>query len=123
MKRILVIDDEEQILNLLKAMFENEGYMVDTSTNGHNGLVCINNNLPDLIICDIVMPVKEGIETIIEIKKKYPSIKIIAISGGGKNNLQDYLLMAKSIGASKTLSKPFRRKEILDAVEELIGLD
>lgn len=121
MKRIIVIDDEEQILNLLKAMLEDKGYMVDTATNGHKGLVCISNNLPDLIICDIIMPEKEGVETIIEIRKKYPHLKIIAISGGGKNNLNDYLLMAKSIGASKTLSKPFRHKEILDAVEELIG--
>ena len=121
MKRILVIDDEEPIRKLLEKMLENEGYEVDTAEDGNNGLRCIHNELPDLVICDIVMPGKEGLETISEIKSKYPSIKIIAISGGGKIDAKDYLLMAKGMGASKTISKPFRYQQVLDTVAELLS--
>ena len=120
MKRTLVIDDEEPIRNLLKKMLENAGYEVDTAEDGTKGLFCIRNRLPDLVICDIVMPGKEGLETIAEIRKKYPGVKIIAISGGGKVDAKDYLLMAKGMGASKTISKPFRYQHVIETVEELL---
>ena len=120
-KRILVIDDEKSILNLLRKLLENENVIVDTATNGAKGLELLNDNPPDLVISDIVMPEKEGLETINEIKKKWPNIKIIAMSGGGKINSQDYLLLAKRMGASKTLTKPFGTKEMLDSVQELLS--
>lgn len=121
MKRILVIDDEVHILLMLKKMLEKVGYEVDLARNGQEG-IDLQNKLPaDLIITDIVMPEKEGLETIVEIKSKYPDTKIIAISGGGRMDPREYLEPAKLFGASKILKKPFNQQEIVSAVNELIG--
>ncbi|UCG28219.1 MAG: response regulator [Bacteroidales bacterium] len=121
MKRILIIDDEVHILLMLKKMLEKAGYEVDLARNGQEGIDLYNKSPVDLIITDIVMPEKEGLETIVDIKSKHPEIKIIAISGGGRMDPREYLEPAKHFGASKILKKPFNQKEIVSAVKELIG--
>ena len=75
----------------------------------------------DLIITDIVMPEKEGLETIRELKKSHPDLKIIAISGGGRIDSREYLESARLFGASKIFQKPFRQKEMVSAVKELLS--
>ena len=84
MARILIIDDEPTILLMLKKMLERSGYVVDMAINGKEGMELFAKFPADLIITDIVMPEKEGLETIREIKKDHPHVKIIAISGGGR---------------------------------------
>ncbi|MEZ5071510.1 MAG: response regulator [Bacteroidales bacterium] len=120
MKRILIIDDEVQILMMLKKMLERSGYEVDLAANGHEGLRLLQETGADLVITDIIMPEKEGLETIREMQALEPGLKMIAISGGGKVNAESYLQMARGFGAQKVLSKPFTKKEVLDAVDSLL---
>jgi YesN/AraC family two-component response regulator len=120
MAQILIIDDDPQILDMLGQTLEREGYEVVRASNGKEGIK-INRETPvDLIITDIIMPEKEGIETIFELKKDFPYIKIIAISGGGQIEPEDYLYIAKKIGVHRTFVKPISREELLKAVSELL---
>ena len=121
MARILIIDDDVQILDMLRQTLELKGYEVVDATNGKEGIRLYRENPADLIITDIIMPDKEGIETIIELKRDFPDVKIIAISGGGRIGPEGYLSMAKKLGARYTFSKPVKREELLAAVRELIG--
>ncbi len=98
-----------------------EGHEVVNASNGKEGIKLFRENGADLIITDIVMPEKEGLETIMELRKGYPDVKIIAISGGGRVDPESYLTMAEKMGASRTLTKPFEREELLEAVRELLG--
>ena len=120
MARILIIDDEVQILNMLRQMLEGEGYEVIDAPNGKEGIRRYRENPADLIITDILMPEKEGIETIQELKRDFPDVKIIAMSGGGRVGPGDYLHLAKMLGAQHTFAKPIEREELLKAVRELL---
>ncbi len=94
MAHILIIDDEHQIRSMLRKVFESEGYIVTEASNGMEGLKCYYENPADLIITDILMPDKEGLETIMALKKENPDAKIIAMSSGGINKPQGYLDIA-----------------------------
>ena len=120
MARILIIDDEVQILNMLRQMLEGEGYEVVEAPDGKEGLKLYRKNPTDLIITDLIMPEKEGIETIQELTQDFPNIKIIAMSGGGRVGPGDYLHLAKMLGAQHTFAKPIEREELLKAVRELL---
>jgi len=121
MAKILVIDDDPSILTMLKKMLEREGYEVDTACNGSEGLDKIEDSPPDLLITDIVMPEKEGMELIFHLRRKKPELKIIAISGGGRFNYEGYLTSAKYLGADLTFQKPLSHKEFVQAVSDLIN--
>lgn len=118
--RILIIEDDDQVRELLKKILQSEGYAVISAVNGAEGLKLYEQSSPELIITDLIMPEKEGIETIRELKKLNPEVKIIAMSGGGTIDAGQYLMMAQRLGVSKTFKKPFRRNEILEAVSELL---
>ena len=118
--RILIIDDEVQIREMLDQMLTREGYDVVSAPNGKVGMKLCRENPVDLIITDIIMPEKDGIEMILELRHDFSDLKIIAISGGGRLGPDGYLEMAQKLGAHKTFFKPFNRREILDAVEELL---
>lgn len=120
MAKILIIDDEEQIRLYLRRVLEEEGHEVVEAPDGKVGLKINRKELADLIICDIFMPEKEGLGTITELRHSYPEVKIIAISGGGRMGNLDFLSTAKKLGALRTLEKPFERKELLEAVRELL---
>lgn len=121
MKRVLVIDDDWQMREMMHQALARAGYDVAEAPNGKVGMNIHRENPVDLVITDLIMPEKEGIETIRELRRDYPGLKIIAISGGGRAGADGYLSVAKTIGADYTLSKPFDLKKILDAVEELLG--
>ncbi len=118
---ILVVDDEEQIRSTLKQMLESSGYEVMEAPDGNVALWLFKDKPSDLIITDLIMPEKEGIETIMELKRDYPGVKIIAISGGGTGDPKDYLKLAKQIGADSTLAKPFEKDELLKAIDDLLS--
>ncbi len=120
MGKILVIDDEPYILLMIKKMLEQNGHSVDLASNGKEGLELLENNLFDILITDIVMPEKEGLETILEVRQKYPGLKIIAISGGGRLDSNEYLEPARHFGAKKIIKKPFQKSELLSAVNDLL---
>ena len=121
MAHILVIDDDSTILDMLQQILEREGYNVVKALNGKEAIKIYREKPTDLIITDIIMPEKEGIETIRELIKGYPNIKIIAISGGGYLlGAEDYLHMAKLLGAQGTLTKPIEREKLLKTVRGLL---
>jgi len=120
MPRILIIDDEAQIRLMLRMTFEDEGYEVVEASDGAEGIELFTCNPTDCVITDIIMPEKEGIETILELKKLDPELKIIAISGGGKSSPDDYLAAAERLGANRTFFKPIDRAELVTAVRELL---
>jgi two-component system, chemotaxis family, chemotaxis protein CheY len=122
-KRILVIDDEDMIRQLVKEMLEVEGYIVTTAANGKEGLQLYQRELPDLIITDIFMPEMEGLETIRTLQRDSSKVKIIAISGGGERGMISFLSHAKRFGALRTLQKPFSRQDLLTSVGEVLGED
>jgi CheY-like chemotaxis protein len=119
-KRILVIDDEDLIRELVKEMLEAEGYIVSTAANGKEGVLLYRRELPDLIITDIFMPEMEGLETIRELQRGSPNVKIIAISGGGERGMLSFLAYAKRFGALGALEKPFSRQDLLRTVSEVL---
>jgi CheY-like chemotaxis protein len=120
-KRILVIDDEDMIREIIVTVLSEAGYQVAGATNGFEGLQILKSQPVDLIITDILMPEKEGIETIIEVRKSRPNIQIIAISGGGRAHHLHPLKIAGKIGADMTLSKPFEPEELLSVVKKMLG--
>jgi len=121
MARILVIDDDEQTRDVLKQMLEVEGFDVLEAGDGEEGAKVYTEKRPDLVITDIIMPKKGGLETIIKLKQEYPDIKIFAISGGGRVIKADFLTIAESIGALKAFEKPFNRAELIKAVKEALA--
>ncbi len=121
MAKIIVIDDEPYILLMLKKMLEKEGHQVEMATNGVEGINLYHEKGAELIITDIVMPEKEGLETIINLKTENPSLKVIAISGGGRVDSREYLHSAQLLGAERIFQKPFKKDEIVQAVKDLLG--
>jgi len=120
MAKILVLDDELSILLMIKKMLEKAGHEVSLALNGREGMELFEKNRPDLLITDIIMPEKEGLETIFELRRKHPELKIIAISGGGRISPDGYLPGAKLLGADMTFQKPLDQKEFLQAVSQLL---
>ena len=120
MARILIIDDEPQIRSMLTLMLERDGYEVVEAPDGVEGIKVYRQNPADLIITDLIMPNKDGIGMIIDLKKEFPDVKIIAMSGGGLNKPDGYLKGAKKLGASCTLTKPIDREEMLRAVRDIL---
>lgn len=120
MTHILVIEDEDQVRSFLHKILEQEGYEVSDAPNGAVGMKIQRESPAELIITDIIMPEKEGIEIIMEIKKDFPGTKIIAISGGGQAGINTYLDMAKKLGAHSVLAKPFEIKEIISETNRLL---
>ena len=120
MQRILIIDDEPHILLMLKKMLERAGYEIDIASDGNEGLNLFEKSPSDLVITDIIMPEKEGLETIRAMRRIQPDLKIIAMSGGGKISADNYLETAKIFGASKVLEKPFGKDDMVAAVKELL---
>lgn len=118
--RILIIEDDVQIREMLRQTMEREGYEVVDAPNGKVAMKIQREKPAALIITDLIMPEKEGIETIRELRQDFQDIKIIAISGGGRIGPEEYLQMAKMLGAQRTFAKPIERKVLLDAVRELL---
>jgi PAS domain S-box-containing protein len=118
--RILLIDDDSKIRKLFIQKLAGRGYEMIEACDGKGGLKLYHENRPDLVITDLVMPEKEGIETITELKRDFPKVKIIAISGGGRNVPDAYLHIAKNLGAERTFSKPIDWPELIKAVGELL---
>jgi len=119
MARVLVVDDESTMRQMLRQALERRGHTVDEAADGRQALQRLAEHQADLVITDLVMPEMEGIETIQAVRRKFPGIPIVAISGGGRLEPENYLSMAGQIGANRTFAKPFRLEEILTAVREL----
>ncbi len=121
MVKILIIDDEAPIRKMFRKLFEQHNYNVLDAVNGKQGMDIFKEQGADLIITDLLMPEKDGLETIREIRKLNTDIKIIAISGGGLMDQKMYLGMAKKFGAHHIFTKPVDNDELLSTVKRLLG--
>ena len=116
MTTILLIDDDPLVAFTVERMLQGDGYEVIRAADGDKGLKLLKSQPIDLIITDIIMPVKEGIETIREIREYDAVLPVIAVSGGGHGSGGNYLRMAQALGATEVLAKPFDQDDLLAAV-------
>lgn len=123
--RILVADDEAALRKALRVTLEDEGYDVFEAANGGAALNALRAQRADLIICDMFMPGMDGFETLRKLRREFPSVPVIAISGGGSHGGVDLdvLDMARHLGASEVLYKPLGRAALLAAVRALLLTD
>jgi len=119
--KILVIEDDDSFRNVLVQMLDKAGFNVIQAENGNQALRLCKDFHPDLVLTDIIMPDKEGLETIQELLEINPNLKIIAMSGGGRFGPNSYLPLAAKLGAKKTLQKPFMRDDLLKAISDVLA--
>lgn len=120
MARILLIEDDAGVRGLLAQTLIDEGYEVSEATNGADGVKLYQKMPADLIITDLVMPEKDGLAVIMELRRVRPHVKIIAISGGGRYRNRDYLKTAEMLGAKRVLDKPFGTQILLRMVKDIL---
>jgi len=123
MSRILVLDDDDIVLGMLLRWLSTAGYEVEGAGDGECGLRLLEIKPFDLIVTDIIMPEKEGLETIPEIRRRCKDLPIIAISGGGICGQDLYLEIALKLGADYVFQKPFEREPFLKAVRDCLSRD
>ena len=116
MARILLVDDDEILREMLKISLERLGHTVVQAADGDEALRQCRAQAPDVVLTDLIMPGKEGLETIMELRKLLPKVPIIAMSGGGVNSPGGYLELAGRFGAVRVLSKPFGQPELAEAI-------
>ena len=121
MARILVTDDDAELRSTLEKLLKLRGHAVEVGRDGLEGAKLLAQGGYDLLITDIVMPNQEGLESIIQARKKYPNLKIIAMSGAGKTSTEVYLRVAKNVGANAVFQKPWNPREMLAKVDELVS--
>ena len=120
MAEILIIEDDDEVRELLGVLLSRLGHSVHEARDGREGIHRFRTAPADLVITDLIMPHKEGLETIIDLRNEFPDLKIIAISGGSRDSRENYLKTAELCGASRIFHKPFDNNELLAAVEELL---
>jgi len=119
MARILVIDDNDEFRELFRIMLEKSGYEVVEAGDGEEALKLYERQPADLVVSDIIMPGKEGVSTMVELRRRYPGVKIIAMSGGGFEGPDEYLESARLVGgAVRVFAKPFKFDQMLEAIKE-----
>jgi len=121
MAKILVTEDEDIVLETMQIMLEEGGHAVTCAANGREALQFLADGPYDLIITDIVMPEVDGLELLTEVRKRYPDIKIIAVSGGGRISANDYLQTANVLGADAVMPKPFSMSDLISAVKQVLA--
>lgn len=121
MARVLVIDDDEVICMLLTRILQAGGHEVVSASDGRKGVALFKMNPAEVVITDIYMPNQEGLATIMELRKAYPDLKIIAMSGGGARATMDVLPVAAALGAGHTLRKPFTPAEVAALMADVLG--
>lgn len=121
MATILVIDDDPQICDLLQQVLREEGHVVHSALNGVEGISQYRQYLPELVFVDILMPEKEGLETILELRREFSHVMIIAMSGASEGAKINLLELAQQLGAQHRLSKPFQLETVVKLVNTALG--
>lgn len=121
MALILVVEDEQMLRTTLRAILQRAGHEVCEAEDGAKAMEIFRVNMPDLVITDIIMPNREGVETIGEMRAAAPDLPIIAMSGGGSRGGELFLSLAARLGATRTLAKPIRQAELLAAVDACLA--
>jgi DNA-binding response OmpR family regulator len=120
-KLVLLIDDDLELLRQMTAAFSAAGYRVQAANDGQKGLARFKAEPAELVVTDIIMPTREGVETIVALRRVSAHVKIIAISGGFRVGPEDFLKLARHVGADDTLPKPFRHGDLLAAAARLLA--
>ncbi len=118
MSSVLLIEDNADLRLMLEQTLASAGYEVKTAEDGSRAIALFQNNPPDVVVTDIYMPNRDGLEVIMEIRASFPQTKIIAISG--QITHKNMLPVAKTLGALRTLAKPFQPQQLLSAVQEVL---
>jgi DNA-binding response OmpR family regulator len=121
MARILVIDDDRLVRFTIRTALEQAGHSVVEAEDGARGIAAFDAGAFDLVVTDLLMPEKEGVETVREIRQRSTQVKILAVSGGGSMKMLDYLAMAEALGADRSLAKPFTSRALVEIVKELLA--
>ena len=123
MPGILLVEDEKDLREMLKASLIRRKYTVIEAENGKDAISHFKPLITDMVITDLIMPDEDGLKVIIKLKELKPTLKIIAISGGGKAGPGSYLNLAKALGADAIFSKPFSVHDLISKIEELLSTE
>ncbi|HEY5470583.1 MAG TPA: response regulator [Bacteroidales bacterium] len=122
MPGILIVEDDKDLREMLKIALIRRKFVVSEAENGKEAITHFKPSITDLVITDLIMPDEDGLKVIIKLRELKPSVKIIAISGGGKAGPGSYLNLAKALGADAIYSKPFSINELIAKIEELLTI-
>ncbi len=120
MARIIVIDDQEPIRRIVRRALAQEGHEVLDASDGEMGIQLLERHAADVVITDIFMPGQDGILTLRQVRKQFPAVKVIVISGGDSTGLLDLRHDAELLGAVKSLQKPFTAAELIQTVRDVL---
>jgi CheY-like chemotaxis protein len=120
MVKILIIDDDSAVRRATKLVLEGAGYQILEAVSGLRVEATITDHRPDLVITDMLMPDRDGVETILSLRRRFPALRIIAMSGGGTRGDLD-LGVAKRLGCSATLPKPFEASTLIELIEKVLA--
>jgi len=121
MANILLVDDDAMVLATVRKMLERGGHAVTVGRDGREAIRVCEQAVPDLLLIDIIMPDKEGVETIIDVRKRWPDLPIVAMSGGGRRDASDFLHVARKLGADATIEKPFTGEALTAVIGKLLS--
>ena len=121
MKSILLIDDDDLSRGAVHKMLERAGYRVHSTGDGHGAIDRYRETPADLVITDLIMPEIDGLEVIQQLRRINPAVRVLAISGGGRVEAEEYLSVARKFGAVEVLPKPFTGQELKKSVESALG--
>lgn len=120
MKRILLIEDDADFRGVLRTSLEMNGFEVIQAADGEEGIQVFSKQGADLVLCDLFMPHKDGLEMIRELRRTFPGVKIIAMSGGAFEGKMNLLSVAKLMGADGLLQKPFDQPTLLATIQTVL---
>lgn len=120
MAKILLVEDDDLVRDMLTQVLQRSSHEVVSANNGEEATEYLQNNTPDIMVTDIIMPKKSGITLISEVKNRHPNLEIIAISGGGRLDPTGYLDLSESLGASVSFEKPIDNTALLMAIDLLL---
>ncbi len=120
MAKILLVEDDDLVRDMLTQVLQRASHTVTCATNGEDAAEYLKKEMPDIMVTDIIMPKKSGITLISEVKNRHPEMEIIAISGGGRLDPTGYLDLSESLGASVSFEKPVDNTALLMAIDLLL---
>jgi DNA-binding response OmpR family regulator len=123
MPGILIVEDDNDLREMLKVSLSRKRFTVFEAENGKDAIAHFKPAVTDLVITDLIMPEEDGLKVIMKLRELKPSLKVVAISGGGKAGPGSYLNLAKALGADEVFSKPFSVHEMITRIEELLEIE
>jgi CheY-like chemotaxis protein len=120
MPGVLIVEDDKELREMLKMSLQRRSFTVLEAENGKEAIAHFKPLITDLVVTDLIMPEEDGLKVVIKLREIKPSIKIIAISGGGKVGPGSYLNLAKALGADAIFSKPFSVSDLIVKIEQLL---